>query len=1517
MKGPEKRGASRAARVARRLGKAFGYALLALLGLMVLLLACVNLAPVRNFVAARTNAALSETFAGRVSIERIGAIGWRGVSGVDARGFDAAGKQVLDVHGASVSLPWPRLVWDLLVKKPNPLRIKLDRTALEHADITLRDDGTGAPTLAKMFLPRKPSVGPPSNKETVVTISAIEVGHAWVHGSLAAMPTIDSEVYDLAGRLDVDPSATALELGSTRLTLRGLPIVQSADGRLSGRVKLARAAGERELEVRFAGHLAGSALSLDAALKAQRVSALVHAVAPAEAVQRLVPSLSLRGSSELVAKASGTLPDLGFEARVLSAAGRVELTGNARLGPATRGRCQLRVSHFDASALKPTLPESDIDLELSAQAALRGGELTGGFELLVPAGRLDGQKLPSAAGGGEFSRDERGPLRVAGRLGIDEPGAPTSIDYDLALGSRSWLEASSQTWLTRPARLVELSGVSVAGVLETRLRIDLDRKRLAGSLNAALPRVVQGRNHVEQLRVQASISGSPAAPELEVSADAARVVALERRFENARVRIARLGLAPELSLKNCTLALTRKSTTLQAHLSELSLGHGLRVEGLALDTGGSAWLSFTWHDGLERLRARAQNIDLARLARALDLKTPIEHGAFSLEANIERQHGKPNGIIIGSVRELDVGAIGSGRFDLSMAVRDGRVTGAVVADLIRAGKATLTLEDVPLLQPPYGRKTLERLTGRIGVDGDLDLAALDRLFSNEQVPLERASGRVTFDAELDRSSEGDALPNLVARVEIEHVELVGKRHPLGPHPTAREAKSAAPRQLRPLDLRADLRLESESGKAWLRVRSHDNRGALLELDAISELPKTLSQALRADVRELPVQARLVIPPQALAAAPLAALSGAEGHASLELELEGTARDPKLKISGRVASFRPLEAHTDPLDLEVHAEVERAGGRIAADAFVKQSRVGTLRGAWQGDLSRLPEATLEEGPVQGSASIDLRDFPLAAIPGTSLHQLRGALSGHLELEDFGKDARLNGSLQARPLRFGEARFEEVLATVSMAGEKLKAVLRLQQTEGSAQGTLAADYVWGARPLPSVETPLEAQLSAKALHLTGLAQLAPGTINEIDGRLDADLEGRFGDGEPFLRGSLTLHDGVVQEPRTGQRFHGIDALVKLVPGQVRVEQLTARGSAGRLRATAAAHLNGLSLTSAEAHVSIREKEKIPITVEGVVYGDAFGKVDASLRVDERQGTEIRVDVPEMTLDLPESAGTEPQPLEPAEYVRVGTRQRDGELVTLPLQPLAETRERSPGPPTVIVVKVSPKARLRKGTMFDVQFGGQTRIELAERPIITGQINMTGGKFDVQGKLFDIERGTVTFDGSDSSNPTVLATARWDSPADYSVTVEYAGTVRQGQLTLASEPPLTQDEILSLLMFGNPEGSQGSSSGSAAAAAFGVAGGTAVKGVNRVINRLTNLDLDARVDTSTGSARPELVLQLTPRMSARVTRALGEPAPGQPPDRTFATLDLRLGGRWSLATTVGDRGASAVDLIWRLRY
>ena len=124
--------------------------------------------------------------------------------------------------------------------------------------------------------------------------------------------------------------------------------------------------------------------------------------------------------------------------------------------------------------------------------------------------------------------------------------------------------------------------------------------------------------------------------------------------------------------------------------------------------------------------------------------------------------------------------------------------------------------------------------------------------------------------------------------------------------------------------------------------------------------------------------------------------------------------------------------------------------------------------------------------------------------------------------------------------------------------------------------------------------------------------------------------------------------------------------------------------------------------------------------------------------------------------------------------------------------------------------------------------------------------------------------------------------------------------------------------MLLFGSPEGTPGGSGDSSIAAlAISVAGDTAAKGLNQVLDDFTNLDVSARIDTTTGSARPELVFQVSPRVSAKVTRAVGTPAVGESPDRTFLTLELRLRRSWALSALFGDRGASALDLIWRKRY
>jgi translocation and assembly module TamB len=285
------------------------------------------------------------------------------------------------------------------------------------------------------------------------------------------------------------------------------------------------------------------------------------------------------------------------------------------------------------------------------------------------------------------------------------------------------------------------------------------------------------------------------------------------------------------------------------------------------------------------------------------------------------------------------------------------------------------------------------------------------------------------------------------------------------------------------------------------------------------------------------------------------------------------------------------------------------------------------------------------------------------------------------------------------------------------------------------------------------------------------------------------------------------------------------------------------------------------------------------------------------------------------LPDAPPRGLQELDQPEYIRVGYRRKDGDFTPIALQLLEEPSE--PSEMTTQVEVDLGTVSLVKGQQAKVELTGKIQATMGDELDVQGQVSTKRGQLDISGKTFDIERGTVAFTGGKPDDPTINAVARYDSPDGYTVYAEYTGTAAKGKLAMRSEPALSQDEIITLLLFGSPDGSVGAGNGDSLSTAVSVAGGSAAQGLNRAISDVTDLDVSARVDTSTGAPRPELVLQLTPRVAAKVTEALGEPVPGQSPDRTFVTLDLRLGSSWSLSTTVGDRGATAFDMIWRRRY
>jgi translocation and assembly module TamB len=441
------------------------------------------------------------------------------------------------------------------------------------------------------------------------------------------------------------------------------------------------------------------------------------------------------------------------------------------------------------------------------------------------------------------------------------------------------------------------------------------------------------------------------------------------------------------------------------------------------------------------------------------------------------------------------------------------------------------------------------------------------------------------------------------------------------------------------------------------------------------------------------------------------------------------------------------------------------------------------------------------------------------------------------------------------------------------------------------------------------------------LAAFAPLLTSVLGDLDGRLNGDLNAHFRGGAPELDGHVDLTDGVAQLAALGQRFDQINARLSLQPGKAKLEKLSARATAGRLDVTGEARFEGLDLTGADARVGIGSKsQKVTLSVAGTELGETYGVVNVKLRPGQSKGSQkLSVEVPELHVRMPDAGSQDLQDLEPAKGVRVGTRQRDGGFVTLPLQPLTESDPSKNESPMVVDLDLGNQIWVQQGDSTKIQLGGHLQLVLGDPLTIEGQINVKSGKLDVSGKEFEIESGTITFSG-EPGNPTIVATARWDAPDEdrHRVYADATGTAAKLKVTLRSEPPLTRDQILSLLLTGSADGSLGGSSGGGGntATAVGAVGGVATQGLNKALSRISDLDVSTRIDTSTGAARPELVIQLSAKVSAQLTRALGQ-TPGQPPDMTFLTLNFLLFRNWSLSTLTGDRGASGVDLVWRKRY
>jgi hypothetical protein len=913
---------------------------------------------------------------------------------------------------------------------------------------------------------------------------------------------------------------------------------------------------------------------------------------------------------------------------------------------------------------------------------------------------------------------------------------------------------------------------------------------------------------------------------------------------------------------------------------------------------GRAHADLSYTPQAQELALFVADVDALRLAHVLGTKLPFEQGNLNVDACARRDARDPSHIT---------------------------VDGNLRADLGEAGAIRVRATELRLPAAPTTPRRLTSLGGELVAAGKLDLSKLHRLENLLGFPLERSTGSVRFEL-LARNQSGQGQPELSLQVDTNGLRIVEQRREAEPVTSTAAAVESKPWALEGIDGHLGLRFHPERGELTGTVIARDRGGTLGKLEGELLLTEAwIRQGGLADaLLQAPCKLHLQVEGRRLQSLPpLIRPASLRGRLALDAELSGTLAEPLLRAWLTLDRFRAQGAD-DVLGVRANVRYTPEQGELFVRALDRRgNQVGRLQTRWQGDLRNAVARPDGRKALVADVLADVERFPLEVVPALVDRQIKGRITGQAALREWGKQARLEARLVGRALTLGTSSLPSLDLKAHNHGERLAAHLSVTTDKGAARAELETEADWGERAVPVLKRRGHARLVARGFELKTLSPMLSSYVSELSGMLDADARVDVSPTETRVAGAARLERGVVQIPAIGQRFSDITAQVAVADNQFELRELTARGLTGRVSASGAARLDGFELRSADAKLSIKEREMLPLTIEGAVLGDVWGTVNLAYAAPERGPRSLDVKVVELRLITPETEGHGLQSLENSEQVRIGTRRADGRFVLLPVQPLdpseaADGRAQGEPPrPLRISVDLGNKLSVARGQTAQAQLGGKLTIISDGKTKVQGRIAVRGGKLDVQGKTFEIERGVVTFDGTDPSNPTITATARWDGP-EYTVYADYVGDVENGRIKLRAEPPLTQDQIASLLLFGDPDGATGSSSdGDSASLAVSVAGETAAKGLNQALGDFTKLDVRARVDTTSGSARPELLWQVSPRVVAKVTRAIGEPAVGESPDRTFLTLELKLRRAWALSAVFGDHGGSALDLIWRHRY
>jgi translocation and assembly module TamB len=371
-------------------------------------------------------------------------------------------------------------------------------------------------------------------------------------------------------------------------------------------------------------------------------------------------------------------------------------------------------------------------------------------------------------------------------------------------------------------------------------------------------------------------------------------------------------------------------------------------------------------------------------------------------------------------------------------------------------------------------------------------------------------------------------------------------------------------------------------------------------------------------------------------------------------------------------------------------------------------------------------------------------------------------------------------------------------------------------------------------------------------------------------------------PQFSGSARLTDGRIRHLSLPHGFEAINGMLSFARDGIRIEEVTARVAGGQVTFGGRIAMDGflpgeLSLTAVGEQMRVRYPEGFRSIIDADLWlrGHAAAPVlGGGVTIHDAVWTR-RFDVDPNLFDLG------------------GTR------AALPPGPAAEQ-----GLPLRLDIDVTANHTLRvQNNLADIVASADLKLQgTYDRPAVFGRAEIERGSIVFEGNRYVVTRGTIDFltppAGSIEPVFDVEAEARVRVPSQlFRVTLGVAGTPRNFSLTLGSDPPLPEMDIIALL-FGtavdvtnaelralSPQGATEAEEALLRAAGARLITGTLAAPVRRVVEETFRLDtaqiaptIGTENDPLTPSARLILGKRLSPRAYVTFSRPLGAAARDQ---------------------------------------